>query len=116
MPDAPINLLNDLLTTSDTTIRFTWAEGESNGGTPVIDYSLYYDQGLGSDFILLADSLTLNEYQTTDITAGTSYKFKLTARNTVGQSLFSDTLTVLAAKDPDAPLSLQNVPGITTST
>jgi hypothetical protein len=43
VPDAPINLANDPLTTDDTIIRFTWDEGLSNGGTPVIDFDIYYN-------------------------------------------------------------------------
>lgn len=48
MPDAPISLTNDLTTTTDTEIRFTWLDGASDGGTPVIDYTIYYDQGSDS--------------------------------------------------------------------
>jgi len=47
VPDAPINLANDPTTTTDTVIKFTWNQGVSNGGTSVIDYSVYYDQGSG---------------------------------------------------------------------
>lgn len=43
VPDAPVSLTNDPLTTIDTTIRFTWADGVSDGGTSVIDYTVYYD-------------------------------------------------------------------------
>jgi hypothetical protein len=43
VPDAPVSLTNDPLTTVDTTIRFTWADGASDGGTSVIDYTVYYD-------------------------------------------------------------------------
>jgi hypothetical protein len=56
VPDAPYNLANDPLTTTDMVIRFTWTQGESNGGTPVIDYTVYYDQGLNS-FVKLASEV-----------------------------------------------------------
>jgi hypothetical protein len=39
----------------------------------------------------------------------------VTARNTVGDSELSVPVTILAAKPPDAPLNLQNVPGLTTA-
>ena len=45
VPDSPVNLVNDATTTTDTVIKFTWDEGSSNGGTSVIDYDIYYDQG-----------------------------------------------------------------------
>ena len=49
VPEPPINLqnilyiLNDPLSTSDTSIRFTWDQGLNNGGVNVIDYDIYYD-------------------------------------------------------------------------
>lgn len=43
VPDAPVSLTNDPLTTIDSTIRFTWSDGASDGGTGVIDYTVYYD-------------------------------------------------------------------------
>ena len=43
VPDAPISLTNDPDTTSDTLIRLTWSDGANNGGTSVIDYTVYYD-------------------------------------------------------------------------
>lgn len=43
MPDAPISLTNDAMTTSDTVIRITWMAGSSDGGSTVLDYTVYYD-------------------------------------------------------------------------
>jgi hypothetical protein len=43
VPDAPVALTNDPLTTIDTLIRFTWSQGASNGGANVLEYSVYYD-------------------------------------------------------------------------
>jgi hypothetical protein len=43
VPDAPISLTNDPSLTSASSISFYWDQGASNGGTPVIDYSIYYD-------------------------------------------------------------------------
>jgi hypothetical protein len=47
VPDAPINLQNDLTVTDRTRIGFTWDEGYSNGGSLVIDYRISYDQAKG---------------------------------------------------------------------
>ena len=47
VPDAPINLQNDLTATDRTRIGFTWQEGYSNGGSLVIDYRISYDQAKG---------------------------------------------------------------------
>jgi len=76
---------------------------------PVIDYSVYYDQGL-STYVLLASSIANNYYVTSvTLTAGITYSFKVTARNAVGSSEQSVALSVLAAKIPDAPINLANV-------
>lgn len=45
---------------------------------------------------------------------GTTYAFKVQARNTVGFSLDSETISILAAKVPDIPINLQNNPAVTT--
>ena len=52
VPDAPVSLTNDATVTSDTQIRFTWADGSSDGGAPVIDYTVFYDQGT-NNFVAL---------------------------------------------------------------
>ena len=57
VPDAPISLTNNILSTNAYQIMFTWSQGLSNGGTEVIDYNVYYDQGLGI-YVLIADKLT----------------------------------------------------------
>jgi hypothetical protein len=99
-------LANDPSTTIDTVIRFTWSDGASDGGSPVIDYTVYYDQGSDS-FVLLESSVTTQFYQTTvALSPGTTYKFKVTARNSVGSSLESGEVAILAAKLPDIPINL----------
>ena len=84
VPDAPVSLANDPTTTTDTSIRFTWSDGASDGGTPVIDYAVYYDQD--SDSYVLLDDAVLDKFYVTAVTLtpGVTYKFKVTARNTVG--------------------------------
>lgn len=43
IPDAPVDLTNDPVVTDAFKIRFTWSEGPSNGGMPVLDFDIYYD-------------------------------------------------------------------------
>ena len=47
VPDAPINLVNDQSKTNRFRIGFIWSSGFSNGGTPVIDFRVSYDQAIG---------------------------------------------------------------------
>ncbi len=90
-------MINDASSTTAYLIRFTWNEGVSNGGSKVIDYDIYYDQGLGI-YILLTQKCTNTYFATSAIlTPGVTYSFKLTARNSVGSSDYSTVLSVLAA-------------------
>jgi hypothetical protein len=77
VPDAPLSLTNDGTTTDDLKIRLTWSAGVADGGTPVLSYSVYYDEGLGTGvYVLLVSGLTTEEYQTTNLlTPGLFYTF-----------------------------------------
>lgn len=115
VPDAPINLQNDPVTTDAFKIKFTWQEGVSNGGMPVIDFDIYYDKGTSS-WELLEEAVSDLFYTTTvALTPDVIYSFKVTARNSVGDSLQSEPVAIRAAKVPDAPVTLTNVPEITTA-
>ncbi len=63
---------------------------------------------------MLAQSVPTAYYATTTVTPGTIYKFKVTARNSVGSSDQSEVVAILAAKVPDSPLTLQNNAAVTT--
>lgn len=85
VPDAPINLQDDPMTTSDSVIRFTWSDGASDGYQPIIDYRVSYDKSTGNWETLA--TVTDKFYQTTvALIAGQTYAFKVEARNTVGYS------------------------------
>jgi hypothetical protein len=43
IPDAPITLAGDPDLTTGTSVGLEWAEGISNGGTPVLDYRIWSD-------------------------------------------------------------------------
>ena len=90
-------------------------DGASDGGTSVIDYTVYYDQGTDSFVELESGVLTQYYLTTVSLTPGTTYKFKVTARNSVGSSLDSEVVEILAAKIPDVPVNLQNNAAATTS-
>jgi hypothetical protein len=107
-------LENDPEVTNADTIGFTWTEGLSNGSSNVLDYSVYYDQGLDT-YILLAAGIT-NSYETNvDLIPNVVYSFKVTARNSVGDSLMSDPISIRAAEVADAPVSILNIPATTTA-
>ena len=116
IPDAPVSLLNNAAVTTHLVIGFTWSSGASNGGSPVIDYRISYDQAT-STWIPLATGITTLSFTTTNpLVEGTTYKFKVEARNVVGYSATSTEIAILAAKLPDAPTNLLNLPLITDQT
>lgn len=77
MPDPPTNVVKDTLVSNAITIGIIWDNGPENGGMPVLDYRVWYDQGMGQYMIL--DYEILNSFYQTEVplTAGTYYTFKV---------------------------------------
>lgn len=60
VPNPPVSLVNIPEVTTDTTIKFSWSD-DVNGGAPIIDYDVYYDQG-SDNFVLLASGVIDQNY------------------------------------------------------
>jgi len=86
------------------------------GGTPVIDYRVYYDQGT-SNYIVLAEGIKNLSYTTSvSLTANTVYKFLVESRNAFGYSTsFSNEVSIRAAAVPTLPRNLANNAAVTAS-
>jgi len=82
----------------------TWQDGASNGGTAIVDYEIWYDQAT-DDYVSLVTGLTERHYTVAGLYSGSTYTFKVRARNAVGYGEFSTELSVLAAQKPDIPLA-----------
>lgn len=94
-PDSPLRLVNNPTTTNAYRILVSWEQGIANGGTPVIDYRLWYDQGTGN-YVALASGITNLFYLATTLTMGQTYKFKVESRNSYGYSVApSNEVTIL---------------------
>jgi hypothetical protein len=77
VPDAPIDLLDQVGVTSDSINAFTWSDGISHGGASIIDYTIMWDQGI-DDWTQLVTNIVPKSYQTTvGLTAGATYKYKV---------------------------------------
>jgi hypothetical protein len=76
IPDAPVSLSNNALITDASRIGLTWYKSPSNGGTPVLDYRLFY--ALENDeYVELATGILPTSYVTTvELIDGERYKFK----------------------------------------
>jgi titin len=56
IPTAPTNLIRSS-TTSKSSVTFTWSAPISNGGSPITDYSVYWDQGADNNlYVIVAPS------------------------------------------------------------
>ena len=86
-----------------TVIGLNWTAPTNNGGSPVIDYRISWDQGTGTGtYVSLALGITTVSYTTTaTLTANTFYSFKVESRNAVGYSTsFSNEARILNAAPP----------------
>ncbi len=72
MPDAPVSLINNAVVTSEIQIGITYSPGASNGGSAVIDFTIWYDQGT-SNFVILATNVLTTTYTATALTGGLTY-------------------------------------------
>lgn len=97
-----------------TTIGLTLDEGDKNGGTPVIDYtvmSLSYDSStyIERQVGVVGTSITLKGFN-----LGITYTFKVKSRNAFDYSInYSNEVSILAATNPSQPekliLSIDNM-------
>jgi hypothetical protein len=103
-PSAPVGLVSVPAITAATQVGLTWFPGFLDGGSPVIDYTVAYGVQSGSYSTTLQGILTTS-YTVTGLTAGTTYKFKVLARNSYGVSIYSNEVIELAAQIPNKPFA-----------
>lgn len=72
-PDAPINLqLDPTWTRTATQLAFQWEDGANDGGSSVVGYRIWYDQGVG-EWVLLNDQVTTNYWLQNGLAFGLTY-------------------------------------------
>jgi hypothetical protein len=88
-PGAPNQPTLTALTS--TSIQISWTfDSALNGGTPITDYSVYWDQGQGGESFVAAESTGLwGTFTTVDgtVQSGLTYSFWITAHNYIGEGL-----------------------------
>lgn len=71
----------------------------------MLDYAVWYDDASnGATFTKFTDGVPNQAYTATGLTQGSTYQFKVTARNAYGYGDYSNIVTVLAAQIPARPL------------
>ena len=98
-PNPPTSLTANTITT--TSIKFSWVAPSIVGGSPVIDYAVYWDQGVAS--WTFRQNVTVNSYTSSGLSTGTTYSYYVLARNAFGYSLASTAGSWLAATAPSTP-------------
>lgn len=97
-----MNLARDHSITTLTILGLTWSDGLSNGGQPILDYQVSFDQGTG-DWIILQSGVTTKSFTYNGATPVLTYKFRVKARNIIGFSVSSAEFAIRAAIVPAAP-------------
>jgi hypothetical protein len=101
-PDVPTSLTETVAARTATSITFTWTAPATNGGTPVIDYDIFYDQALLT-WTPLATRIASTSYTASQLSPGLKYKFRVQARNAYGNSYDSEEKEILCATVPSKP-------------
>jgi hypothetical protein len=98
IPDVPTSLANVASNTFANQISLEWVAPVFEGGSPVLDYTIWYDNASnGATFTELVSGFTTLDHTATGLTQGSTYKFRVNARNAYGYSADSNTVTILAA-------------------
>ena len=107
-PDAPTNLIEVTEQRTKSTLGLAWTAPAFTGGAVIDEYRVSYAEQ-GGTFSVLESSVVGTSYLATGLTAGTTYEFRLEAKNSYSYSAFSETLTLLCAFVPDPPLTVVTV-------
>lgn len=67
VPSAPVNLTNDATYTNSSVIVFNFSPGASNGGSSVLYYNVYFDNGLGTNVFTLLQQYLASEFYVTSV-------------------------------------------------
>jgi fibronectin type 3 domain-containing protein len=106
-PGAPTNLS---ATRGNGQVALTWTAPASNGGSAITAYKLY--RGTATNAETLIQTLgNVTSYTDISLANGTTYFYKVTAVNTVGESALSIEASATPATLPGAPAGLTATAG-----
>ena len=117
IPQPPSSFTTDSQSTSSITI--SWTEPADNGGDPITDYEIDWDQGATTNSYtpLVSTTSGTRTHTISGLTiAGEVYKFKVRAVNSVGTSVDSAEYQVIGASLPNKPTTLVRDDTSTTKT
>jgi hypothetical protein len=103
-PAAPVNLAENVVARTATSVGLSFSSGATNGGAAVIDFTVSYDQATGVWVDLQSNVLGTN-YTASGLNTGSTYSFKVQSRNSYGLSSYSNLVTIMVATVPAQPLT-----------
>jgi len=119
VPNTPTSLT--ALDISPTSIELNWIKPATNNGPPVYGYKIEVKEGSGSYTTLVDNTQSTNtKYTDIDLTTNIEYTYKISAINSVGESVFSNeaSATPLTTSSepienikPNPPKSLKSTAG-----
>lgn len=102
LPGQPVNLSRK--SSDEQSITIQWNEPIENGGSPILDYQVSWDEGTAGSFTSLGSTLNSSEFSPAQkLTTGVTYRFKIRAVNYIGTGPDSNVISLIAAGIPDTP-------------
>lgn len=85
-----------------------WDAPTDHGGSPLtLDFEIYWNAGTNNGYVQkVASTSSALTYEITGLTVGTTYSFKIKAKNEVGSSVLSENSNFMSAAVPSAPTNL----------
>jgi titin len=105
-PGAPLSLASSSV--AATSLTLNWELPTSNGGADITDYKVEFSSNGGSAWNLIThDASAVRSFNVTGLTRATAYRFRVTAKNSIGYGAVSAVLSVTTPFDvPGAPTAL----------
>jgi fibronectin type 3 domain-containing protein len=107
IPSPPINLIQSH---GDDYVDMTWEPPLSDGGSPITNYTIFRGTSPGAVSIL-AVAVFGQQYNDTTVIGGTTYYYRVSATNSVGEGDLSNEVAATIPTVPEAPENLTAVGG-----
>lgn len=75
-PAAPVNLAENVVARTATSVGLSYSSGAANGGAAVIDFTVSYDQAT-SVWVVLQSNVIGTNYTASGLNTGSTYSFKI---------------------------------------
>jgi fibronectin type 3 domain-containing protein len=89
-------------TAGTASVALVWTAPASNGGSPITGYKVYRGASAGGETLFTTLGV-VTSYTNTGLTNGTTYYYKISALNTVGESVLSNELSATPATSATVP-------------